>query len=140
MTKKNRIVNFAINLLIFSVILAGVHYLVYKVIPEQYQPGGIIEMHIFMLLITVVVHFTMLFLLRKKTEYMGYGFVGASFIKMIICVLFLLPELMNQTETTNSYIFQFFGLYFAYLTFEVIILVKILKENDKIEETNKAAN
>jgi hypothetical protein len=130
MKKTNPILKFIINLLIFAAFIAGIHFLVYAVLPNSQKPDGIIEMHIFLLLLTVFTHVALMFLLKKKTEYMGYGFIGASFLKMIICVLFLLPEIMNQTATTNSYVFQFFGLYFAYLTFEVVLLAKALKKNE----------
>ena len=128
MKKTNPIIQFIFNLLIFAAFLSGIHFLVFKILPDSQKPDGIIEMHVFLFLLTVFTHIALMFLLKKKTEYMGYGFIGASFIKMIICVLFLLPEIMNQTSTTYSYIFQFFGLYFAYLTFEVVLLAKALKK------------
>ncbi len=121
------ITSFIINLIIFAVFMAGIHYLIYKVLPESQRPAGIIEMHVFLFLLTIFTYVVLVILLKKKTEYMGYGFIGASFVKMIICILFLLPEITNQKPTTYSYIFQFFGLYFVYLGFEVVMLAKVLK-------------
>jgi hypothetical protein len=83
-----------------------------------------------------MMHTLLTILLRKKREYMGYGFMGASFLKIIICVLFLLPEILDKNPTTHSYVFQFFGLYFAYLIFEVLILVNELKYDQMKNKTN----
>lgn len=128
MINKNRFIKFIFSILIFAIVLAGIHYLVYNALPEKYRPQGIIEMHIFLILLTVMMHTLLTILLRKKREYMGYGFIGASFLKIMICVLFLLPEILHQKPTTVSYVLQFFGGYFAYLAFEVIFLMRELKK------------
>jgi len=130
MKKINPTISFIINLLIFAIFLAGLHFLVYKILPDSQKINGIIEMHLFLFFLTTFIHITLLFLLRKKPKYMGYGFTGASLIKMMICVLFLLPEILNQKPTTYSYIFQFFGLYFAYLAYEVVLITKELKKGN----------
>lgn len=136
MINKNRFIKFIFSILIFAIVLAGIHYLVYNALPEKYRPQDIIEMHIFLILLTVMMHTLLTILLRKKREYMGYGFIGASLLKIIICVLFLLPEILDKNSTTHSYVFQFFGLYFAYLIFEVLILVNELKYDQMKNKTN----
>ncbi|MFH2142698.1 MAG: hypothetical protein ABIJ97_09765 [Bacteroidota bacterium] len=136
MINKKSLIRFTFNILIFAIFVAGVHFLVFKALPLKIRTGGLVEMHIFLILLTFFMHVLLLILLRKKKEYMGYGFIGASFMKMIICILFLLPEILNKKPTTDSYVFQFFGLYFAYLTFEVVVLVKELKSKDAVNKTD----
>lgn len=125
---KNNISSFLSRIVFFAVSLTGIHYLIHKALPQTYQVDTFYEIHIFLFILTLLSHFGLMVILKKNVDFMGYGFIAASFIKMIICVLFLLPVILNQTESTNSYVFQFFFVYFGYLAFEVVILYKELNK------------
>ena len=120
--------NYLSKLVVFALFIFLLHFIVLKVIDFKRQ---VYEMHVFMLTITVFTHIFLLFLKNKNSKYLGFGFLAAGFIKMIIVVVYLLPEIFNQKNDTYSYIFQFFGLYFVYLSFEVVNLVSLLKNTDE---------
>lgn len=128
---KKRIINFTTSLIFLATCLGGIHFLSLRLIPEQYHVQHIYEMHIFLFLLTLVVYVLLTFLLNKKRYLMGYGFMVTSILKMGLSILFLLPQIVNKTSTTKSYVIQFFILYFCYLIFEVIILAKDLKRKNE---------
>ena len=124
---KSRLKEYFLSLIIFAIIAAVFHYLVFRVLPDNYKVKGVIDMHLFLFVLTMINHVVMLIILKKKPDLMGYSFMGFSFLKMVLCVLFLLPVITNKTDQSIPYVLQFFTLYFGYLFYEVVLLLKELK-------------
>tara|TARA_E500000318_G_C3484089_1_gene181624 strand:+ start:223 stop:621 length:399 start_codon:yes stop_codon:yes gene_type:complete len=55
-------------------------------------------------------------------------FMGATLFKMILCIVFLLPVLLNPNENATLEVFNFFIPYFLYLAFEIVNITLFLKE------------
>ena len=52
-------------------------------------------------------------------------FLVINFSRIFICVLFLLPKILNYSKNENTYIYNFFIIYFIYLFSDIILKTKI---------------
>ena len=52
-------------------------------------------------------------------------FLVINFFRIFICVLFLLPKILNYSKNDNTYIYNFFIIYFIYLFSDIILKTKI---------------
>jgi hypothetical protein len=55
-------------------------------------------------------------------------FMGATLFKMILCLVFLLPVLLNPNENATFEVINFFIPYFLFLAFEIVNIVRFLKD------------
>lgn len=55
-------------------------------------------------------------------------FMGATLFKMILCIVFLLPVLLNPNENATLEVFNFFIPYFLFLAFEIVNITRFLKD------------
>lgn len=55
-------------------------------------------------------------------------FMGSTFVKMFLSILFLLPIILSDFEKKQPDIFNFFIPYFIYLAFEVYSITKFLQK------------
>ena len=62
------------------------------------------------------------YLLNKRKNKSPFFLLSINVIKIIACILFLLPIIIDKTEITTYYILHFFIAYF-------IILIKEVREN-----------
>ena len=47
-------------------------------------------------------------------------FLGINFLRILLCVVFLLPIILKYSKSDNIYIFNFFIIYFIYLFHDII--------------------
>ena len=52
-------------------------------------------------------------------------FLVINFLRIFICVLFLLPKILNYSKNENTYIYNFFIIYFIYIFSDIILKTKI---------------
>ena len=125
---KKYFVNFTIVLLIAAGVIGGIHFLIYRALPEAAQTPQIFEGEIFIFILTWATLMLMGYLLEKKPKSVGYAFMGMSMVKMIVSAIYLMPEILNKTDSTNSFIFQFFGVYFSFLAVEAVQTFQVLNK------------
>jgi hypothetical protein len=142
--KSNSLVGALAVLAVFGVCLFAVHFLLARAIPVR-SAEGIYEAHIFLFVLTAAVVLVLKFIFRKMTEkqgLFGYAFMASSLIKMALAVVFLIPIIKSDADYRIAYVIQFFILYFAYLIMEVVLVAKLLKQQDsqkqeKLQQENK---
>ena len=61
MIKTKTLISFLTSIIIVAGVLVGVHFLVYRVLPENYKVEGVIDMHTFLFLLTILLLHTILF-------------------------------------------------------------------------------
>jgi len=107
-----------------------IHFLLLRAFPEKLYAPGILYVHPFLFIITVVIIIAIDVIFKKvKPNMMGYAFMASSLFKMLIAVLYLLPVITKQVPYKTEYVIQFFMIYFMYLIIEVVYLVHKLKKN-----------
>ena len=47
--------------------------------------------------------------------------LGVNFLRIILCVIFLLPNILNNTSVEKNYIYNFFFVYLFVLFFEILL-------------------
>ena len=55
-------------------------------------------------------------------------FLMINFSRILLCVVFLLPTILKYSKVDNSYIYNFFILYFVYLFYDMIFKDKNLNK------------
>ena len=47
-------------------------------------------------------------------------FLMVNFLRILLCVVFLLPTILKYSKANNSYIYNFFIIYFIYLFYDMV--------------------
>lgn len=51
-------------------------------------------------------------------------FLTINFVRILLCVIFLLPTILTYNKSDNNYIYNFFIVYFVYLFLDIIFKQK----------------
>jgi len=62
--------------------------------------------------------------LVKKKNTTPAHFLSVNILRIALCIVFLLPVILNFRESEKSYIYNFFIIYFSYLFLENYVKVK----------------
>jgi len=98
--------------------------------------------YIFELKITYLQVFTIyifLFLLFFLTDFLQFKFsnhkhpsplllLSINFLRILLCILFLFPTIFNHEKTDNSYIYNFFFIYFPVVFYDIFLKRKNIKK------------
>ena len=118
--KKNKvflvIISFSINLLI-------VYSLKLKTTFQE-----VLTIHIFLLSLLVLTDLIQIKLSKQKNIAPSL-LLSINFLRIFACIIFLLPVILNHEKSDNSYIYNFFLVYF-FLLFSNIFLKR--KNDNKI--------
>lgn len=118
---------FSLALLVFCLMLLGMHYYLHAQFFNTDLRIPIWSIYLFNAALVFIV-FTALayrFAIGKK-EFFGW-FMGATLIKMLLSVVFLLPVLINPPDTATQEVLNFFIPYFLFLAFELVCITQFLK-------------
>ena len=64
-------------------------------------------------------------------NYIGYRFIGLTFLQMLACLAFLLPQVLSQPKVDEWDIFSFMIAFFVALSLEVYFAILLLKREEK---------
>ena len=120
--KKRKAIFFIISL---AINLIAVYFLQLKITFQQ-----VLIIHLFLILL----FFLSDLIQTKFSNYKNIApslLLGINFLRIIACILFLLPAILEQDKSENSYIYNFFFVYF-FILFSDIFLKH--KNNNKINE------
>jgi len=122
-------IGFVKSLLIFSGIIFSIHILLNQFIlgafSSFYAPWSI---HLFLFFSTLLVVALVMYVAKNFPDKSGFAFLGGSFMKMMMSLLFLIPLIKNKELFNIINILIFFIPYFSYLTFETIIVLKLINK------------
>jgi len=51
-------------------------------------------------------------------------FLTINFVRIFLCIIFLLPTILTYTKSDNTYIYNFFIVYFVYLFSDIVFKQK----------------
>jgi len=124
---KQLLLNFLKWFSLFTAILFLAQYLITSNFLDQikfyYSVPALYSFHV---LATLGVYLIVLWVQQNFKEYTGFAFMGASLLKMLAAVLFLLPMLLAKLPDALENVFAFFIPYFFYLVFETIHAVRLI--------------
>ena len=113
----------------YALVLFGLQYFttlqLFSDIPFYYSTWSIYVFHI---VITLVAHLCLLFVHKNFPEHAGFTFMGLGVIKMMACVVFLIPLIKSDTVSRIPDVAAFFIPYFMFLLFETIFAVRLINK------------
>lgn len=120
------------------VFLGGIHIMLLEsVLPKNYAHFSLVYCYIFLLAMSVFGIWGIFMVQKLNKEQMPMALLAYTVIKFLASILFLLPYLLNQTDFTRPYVYQFFGIFFPVLLVESMVFMKIV--NPKKQENDKSA-
>ena len=125
---KSRQLAFLVQVIVVTLVLLGIHaYLLSHFAKNSNYLIPIWQIYMFHFTVTTVLYSVINFKYsRGKTEIFNL-FMGFTFLKMILAIVFLLPVLLSDIEKKQPDIFNFFIPYFFYLFFEVYSITRFLQ-------------
>ncbi len=126
---KTRQVNFLLQITILTLVLWGIHsYLLSYFGSELKLFFPIWQIYVFHFAITMLLYTIINYRYSNgKTEIFNL-FMGSTFMKMILAIVFLLPLLLSDFDKKQPDVFNFFIPYFLYLFFEVFSITTFLQK------------
>ncbi len=124
---KQQLLHFAYRLLPFTIILYLIQYLITAFLLEGvdlYYP--VYAIYLFHFLATLIIYFILILVYNNFQDKTGFAFMGASLLKMLAAVLFLLPMLLSNSANPFANLLSFFIPYFMFLVFETFYAVKLI--------------
>jgi hypothetical protein len=124
---KNQITSFLAKLLPFTIFLFTAQYAIVNYALEDYEffyPTYAI--YLFHFLATFLIYLLLVWIYQNFRDKAGFAFMGASLLKMLAAIIFLLPMLLNNTGNAFGDLLTFFIPYFLYLVFETFYAVKLI--------------
>ena len=55
-------------------------------------------------------------------------FLSVNFLRIFLCIIFLLPTILTDGKSDNTYIYNFFIIYFIYLFSDIVLKQKNLNK------------
>ena len=123
------ILNFALKLLGFSLLLCGVHYYIYFNFYSEidlYLP--IWGIYLFNLVLVLLVFAIINNQVATDDSKVYNTFLVLTITKMALAIVFLLPIFLGKSENATAEVINFFVAYFLFLGFEIKMLDKFLKD------------
>ena len=113
----------------FALVLFGLQYFttleLFSEIPFYYST---LSIYVFHIIISLVSYLSLLFVHKNFPDYTGYTFMGLGVIKMMACVVFLIPMIQSDTIDRIPDVAAFFIPYFMFLLFETIFAVRLINK------------
>lgn len=115
-----KLIDYIIKILGLTFFLILIHYFVFENSSFNLQNKLIQRFYLFLTLLNLFTFYILLKVNEKKSEYVGYTFLGFVLIKMVVSFVFLYPIIISKMLEKEKYILVFFVLYFVYLIFETV--------------------
>ena len=117
--KKSKII-----LLITSLVLNLLLVQIFKIKITFQQ---VLTIQIFLFSLSFLVDITQLKFSKNKNITPAH-FLRINFLRILLCIVFLLPTILKYSELDNIYIYNFFIVYFIYLFHDIIFKAKNLNK------------
>lgn len=88
---------------------------------------SVLKIHIFLVLLSFLEE-RLRFKIIKEKQKIIY-FLGVNFFKIILCLVFLAPNILVKNSINNTYIYTFFIVYFVILFYDIFAVLKTEKIN-----------
>lgn len=126
---RERELNFLLQIVALSLVFYGIHsYVLFHFGSSLNLFFPIWQIYVFHCVVTTLLYTVINYRFSKGQTDIFILFMGSTFLKMFLAILFLLPLLMSDLEKKQADIFNFFIPYFIYLSFEVYAITKFLQK------------
>ena len=125
---KSRQLDFLLKIVLFTLIIGGAHsYLSYYFVDTNLF-FAIWQIYLFLFVVTFLVFTVINYRYSNGKTTIFNLFLGATVLKMILAIIFLLPLLLSDIENKKIDVINFFIPYFLFLFFEVFTINTFLQK------------
>ncbi|MBF7092738.1 hypothetical protein IUY40_14470 [Flavobacterium sp. ALJ2] len=125
----NKVVDFLKYFVPFSIVLLVTQYFIMQSLSAQlvffYSVWSI---YIFNILATFLVYLFLIYVNKVFPTYTGFAFLGASFFRMMVAIIFLIPLIKAGVKDPIIDLGAFFIPYFLFLLFETYFTVRLINK------------
>lgn len=126
---QKRQLNFLLLIIVLSLVLYGIHsYLLSYFGTELKLFFPVWQIYVFHFAVTTLLYTIVNYKFSTGKTDIFILFMGSTFVKMFLAILFLLPIILSDFEKKQPDIFNFFIPYFIYLSFEVYTITRFLQK------------
>lgn len=127
---QKRQLNFLLLIIVLSLVLYGIHsYLLSYFGTELKLFFPVWQIYVFHFAVTTLLYTIVNYKFSTGKTDIFILFMGSTFVKMFLAILFLLPIILSDFEKKQPDIFNFFIPYFIYLAFEVYTITRFLQKS-----------
>ena len=109
---------FTLKALVFSLVLAVIHYFIATQLAVTLSVEEIFEMHAFIVFLTIVAYGIMVKIGSRDFDKIGFTFAGLVLIKMMVSFAYLYPFLKSPGYEVKEVVLNFFAVYLLFVFFE----------------------
>jgi len=120
---------FTLLLFSFSVVITLIGFLVMKYFVPVHYYTGFLFIPLFFFVITVGVHRYLVVATRGDNKKFSYKFMGATGLKLFVYLILIVAYSLLDREHAVPFLITFLILYVLYSLFEVLAILKYLKNN-----------
>jgi hypothetical protein len=120
---------FSLLLLALTAVITLAGFFIMKYLFSDYYFNGFLLMPLLIFIITLSVHRYLVITSRKDNKKFTYKFMGATGLKMFIYLVLIVIYLLIDRERAVPFLISFLILYVLYSVFEVLAVLKYLKNN-----------
>lgn len=120
--------SFLLYLLIYSIILFGIHAYLISQFFEGYLYFPIWMIYVFNAVLVLIVYSILSYQTKKGSQKIFYIFLALTITKMFLAVVFLSPLFFEKSDHAQLEVINFFIPYFLFLTFEILSINKFLQK------------
>ena len=108
---------------ILFIVLSVVNLVIVQIFKIKITFQEVLTIQIFLFSLSFLSDIVQLKFFKNKNIIPSH-FLTINFLRILLCVLFLLPIILRNEKSDNIYIYNFFIVYFFYLFFNIIFKVK----------------
>jgi len=120
--------SFVLKLLLFSIILFGVHAYLINQFFEGELHFKIWMIYVFNTIMVLAVYCILSYQTQKGSKKIFYTFLALTIVKMFLAVVFLSPLFFGKSDHAQLEVINFFIVYFLFLVFEILSINKFLQK------------
>lgn len=126
------IARFILFFFIFSVFIFGLPYGLSYIIGEDLVSEHYVPLFIFLFVLTTIVYVLSFFGMKKSGQTSVLALLGGLTLKMIFSLAMVLMLLLKDADNQKVLAGNFFYIYFLFTLFEVICLLRNLRDQNKM--------
>ena len=120
----NKTTDFLKYFIPFSILLFVMQFLADKFV-FMYSAWSI---YLFNIVATFLVYLFLIFVNNNFVNYTGFAFIGASFFRMMLAIIFLIPLINGEVKSPIVDLGTFFIPYFLFLLFETYFTIRLINK------------
>ncbi len=130
-------VTFLRKLIIFTIIIGVAGFGIVQFIPAEYVTPTLPYLLVFFLAVTILVHYTLMQVSKKRTLQFSNYFMLVTFGKLIFFLTIILVYFLLNREDALPFAISFFILYILFTVFEVVQSLALAKAKPGKQEEEK---